>query len=55
MEQLNSSILAANNGSTGGALEATDTYASKNMQRPSILGTYTRKGKLKPRKNKKKQ
>jgi hypothetical protein len=55
MEQLNAAILAPNNGSTGGALEAKDTYATNNMQRPSVLGTYTRKGKIKPRRKEKKK
>jgi hypothetical protein len=54
MEQLNSAILAPNNGATGGALETSDTYATGNMQRPFVMGKYTRNGKRKTSKNKKK-
>lgn len=54
MEQLNSAILAPNNGSTGGALETSDTYATGNMQRPFVIGKYTRNGKRNTSKNKKK-
>jgi len=55
MEQLNSAILAADNGSTGGALENTDSYAHDNFQRPKVLGQYSRKDKNKPRNSKKKK
>lgn len=55
MEQLNSAILAPDNGSTGGALQTTDTYAPYNFQRPKVLGQYTRKGKIKPSKSKNKK
>jgi hypothetical protein len=55
IEHLTADILAPNNGSTGGALENTDSYATANMQRPSVFGAYTRKGKIKPRNKEKKK
>jgi hypothetical protein len=55
MEQLNSAILAPTHGSTGGALQTTDSYATDNLQRPEIIGQYTRKGKLKTSKSKKRK
>lgn len=55
MEQLNAEILAPNNGSTGGALEMKDTFATGNFQRPKVLGQYTRNGKIKPRNSKKRK
>lgn len=54
MEQLNSAILAPNNGSTGGALETSDSYATGNMQRPFMIGRFSRNNKKKTRNNKKK-
>lgn len=55
MEQLDSTVLAPTHGSTGGALETSDTYATGNMQRPYGIGQYTRKGKIKTSKSRKRK
>ena len=55
IEQLTADILAVNNGSTGGALQNTDSYAHDNFQRPKVMGQYSRKEKIKPRNSKKKK
>jgi hypothetical protein len=55
IEHLTADILAPNNGSTGGALENTDSYATANMQRPFVIGKYTRKGNIRSRKPEKKK
>jgi hypothetical protein len=55
MEHLNSAILAPTHGSTGGALKMTDIYATDNLQRPKVIGQYTRKGKFQTGKSKKRK